>query len=106
MVHNIRTKGDFKEALETYDIVVVDFFATWCEPCKAIAPVYAHCHELEKFKDFRFLKINVDELSDLCEELKVTSMPTFQLYKKGEKISELQGADREGLIKLLEKGLE
>ena len=48
----------------------------------------------------------MDELPDLCEELKVSSMPTFQLYKKGEKIGELQGADREGLIKLLEKGLE
>ncbi|KAF4460887.1 thioredoxin domain-containing [Fusarium albosuccineum] len=105
MVHNVRTTEEFKGALKEYDIVAVDFFATWCEPCKAIAPFFAHCYELDKFKNFRFVKVNVDELTELCEELQVRSMPTFQLYRRGEKVGEVQGTDRAELTELLEEGL-
>ncbi|GJN75488.1 thioredoxin domain-containing protein [Purpureocillium lilacinum] len=103
-VHNVRSTDEFKQTLKDNDVVVVDFFATWCAPCKAIAPVFAHSSELDKFQNIKFVKVDVDELSDLTQELGIRAMPTFHLYKNGEKVKDLQGADQKGLIELFEIG--
>lgn len=72
-------------AANTY--VVVDFFATWCPPCKAIAPVY------EKLADkhgaagsFAFAKVNVEEATDAAQKFNVTAMPTFLFFKDGKQV--------------------
>merc|ERR1712083_1285165 len=63
--------------------VVVDFHATWCGPCKMIAP---HLEEMDKtMDDVVFLKVDVDECEDIAEEYKVTAMPTFVFLKNKEK---------------------
>ncbi|KAH8681078.1 thioredoxin-like protein [Xylariales sp. PMI_506] len=103
-VHNIETVEDWKKALEANPVVLLDCFATWCGPCKAIAPLLVKHSNDEKFKDIFFAKIDVDELSDLSQELGIRAMPTFMLFKNGEKASELVGANPNALVSLIEKG--
>ncbi|CEF77864.1 unnamed protein product [Fusarium graminearum] len=105
MVHNIRTKDEFQDALKNYSVVVVDFYSTHAAESKNIAPTFAHANELDKFKDFRFLKIDIDDLKGLAEELGVSKPASFQMYKNGEKINDLQSDQTEDLIQFLETGL-
>ncbi|KAI6771436.1 hypothetical protein HG531_009061 [Fusarium graminearum] len=102
MVHNIRTKDEFQDALKNYSVVVVDFYSTHAAESKNIAPTFAHANELDKFKDFRFLKIDIDDLKGLAEELGVSKPASFQMYKNGEKINDLQSDQTEDLIQFLE----
>ncbi|ATY61518.1 thioredoxin I [Cordyceps militaris] len=72
-------------AANTY--VVVDFFATWCPPCKAIAPEYeklAKGHGIPGH--FAFVKVNVEEAADAAQKYKVTAMPTFLFFKDGKQV--------------------
>ncbi|KAG7426048.1 Thioredoxin-1 [Fusarium oxysporum f. sp. raphani] len=105
MVHNIRTKDEFQDALKKYPIVVVDFYSTHSAESKHIAATFAHAYELDKFKDFRFVKVDIDDLKGLAEEVGVTQPATFHMYKNGEKINDLQSEHKEDLIQFLETGL-
>ena len=83
MVHVVTEVNEFQTLLKENNLVIVDFFATWCGPCKMIAPL------LEKFQNeysnIKFLKIDVDQLGSLAQEYNVSSMPTLILFKNGEK---------------------
>merc|ERR1711966_178707 len=73
-------------------LIVVDFTATWCGPCKRIAPTYENLSK-EFGNQAVFLKIDVDDNRDTTEYCEISSMPTFLYYKNGEKIDEGHGAD-------------
>jgi len=101
MVYQVKDGADFKNQLkEAGDkLVVVDFFATWCGPCKMVAP---HMEEMSKNMDnVVFLKVDVDEVEDITEEYQVQAMPTFIFIKKGEKVDILTGANVEKLKDLV-----
>ncbi|KAI9638928.1 thioredoxin-like protein, partial [Dioszegia hungarica] len=69
---------------------VVDFWATWCGPCKLISP---HFEKLEqKYPQIKFVKVDVDEQAEVAQEVGVRAMPTFVAYNKGEKVKDLTGA--------------
>ncbi|KAK7958520.1 hypothetical protein PG984_008912 [Apiospora sp. TS-2023a] len=105
-VHNISTTEDWKAALANNKVVMLDCFATWCGPCKAIAPILVNHSNDEQFKDIFFAKIDVDELPEVSQELGIRAMPTFMLFKDGEKAEELVGANPNALVGLLKKGVE
>ncbi|UMM17386.1 hypothetical protein L5515_013961 [Caenorhabditis briggsae] len=76
-------------------VIVLDFFATWCGPCKAIAPLY---RELAiEYKGVIFCKVDVDEAEDLCAKYDVKMMPTFVFTKNGETLETLEGGVEEEL---------
>ncbi|KAI0380162.1 thioredoxin-domain-containing protein [Hypomontagnella monticulosa] len=104
-VHNIQTTEAFKQAIKDNKVVMLDCFATWCGPCKAIAPILANHSNDEQFKDIFFAKIDVDELPDLSQELGITAMPTFMLFKDGEMepAEKLVGANPNALVAMLKK---
>ncbi|KAF3065287.1 Thioredoxin [Daldinia childiae] len=106
-VHNYQTADSFKEAVKNNKIVLLDCFATWCGPCKAIAPILVNHSNEEQFKDIHFAKIDVDDLPDLAQELGVTAMPTFLLFKDGEiePAEKLVGANPNALVSLLRKNI-
>ena len=59
---------------------VVDFYATWCGPCKMLGPVF---EEVSKESDINFVKVDIDTHEDLCREYKVMSVPTLILFEDG-----------------------
>lgn len=83
--------------------MVIDAFATWCGPCKVIAPKVVELSK--KYTDARFYKFDVDELTDLAQELEVKAMPTFILLKDGEKVDTVVGANPRALESAIQKHL-
>ncbi len=71
--------------------VLVDFYADWCGPCKAVTPVLEKLAE-EYYGLARFVKLNVDENQDLSSDLGIVSIPTLKLYKAGRLVSSITGA--------------
>ncbi|CAG9956023.1 unnamed protein product [Clonostachys rosea f. rosea IK726] len=104
-VHNIKTKEDFEQTLHKHRAVAVDFYATWYTPCKTIAPAFVECSEQDRFKDVRFLKVDIDQLPELAADMGVREMPAFKLFLDDKPAGDLVGADKDGLIRLLEKAV-
>ncbi|KAF1347952.1 thioredoxin [Delphinella strobiligena] len=103
-VHNLQAKADFDKAIAEKDtLMVLDCFATWCGPCKVIAP------QVVKFSDTypnaRFYKVDVDEVPDVAQELGIRAMPTFVLFKNGEKVAEVVGANPKALETAIQQNL-
>ncbi|AED94897.1 Thioredoxin H3 [Arabidopsis thaliana] len=90
-----------KAANESKKLIVIDFTATWCPPCRFIAPVFADL--AKKHLDVVFFKVDVDELNTVAEEFKVQAMPTFIFMKEGEIKETVVGAAKEEIIANLEK---
>ena len=96
MPAQLATKAEFDEALKSDKLVVVDFTATWCPPCQMIAPKFAALAE-ELGDSALLVKVDVDENKETSEAAGISCMPTFQFYKGGVKVHEIQGADLEGI---------
>ena len=62
---------------------VVDFYATWCGPCKMLGPVF---EEVANNSDIQFVKVDIDNHEDLCREYKVMSVPTLILFENGKEV--------------------
>ncbi|KAL9985743.1 hypothetical protein ACROYT_G008184 [Oculina patagonica] len=82
-------------------LVVVDFTASWCGPCKQIAPTFSKLST--KFPAAVFLKVDVNKCEDVAARHGVTSMPTFQFFKGKVKVDEMSGADPKKLEEKLIK---
>ena len=76
--------------------VVIDFFATWCGPCKRIAPMFEDLAD-KYFPAITFLKVDVDESADLVDTFQISAMPTFVFLKDGAVVKRVEGADVMGL---------
>ncbi|KAM3341756.1 Thioredoxin H-type 1 [Capsicum chinense] len=85
----------FKKGVETKKLVVVDFTASWCGPCRFIAPILADI--AKKMPHVIFLKVDVDELKTVAEEWNVDAMPTFVFLKDGKEVDRVVGAKKEEL---------
>ncbi|KAK9874316.1 hypothetical protein WA026_002668 [Henosepilachna vigintioctopunctata] len=93
MVTHIKDKADLDSKLTDAgdQLVVIDFFATWCGPCRMIAP---QVEELAaEHKNVIILKVDIDECEDLAMEYNISSMPTFVFIKRKEVITSFSGAN-------------
>jgi thioredoxin 1 len=86
-----------EEVLKSEKPVIVDFWAEWCGPCHAVAPVLDKIVE-ERCDDLRLVKINVDEEQELMVRYGVQSIPTILLFKDGEPSAAVIGAQPKGAI--------
>ncbi|KAI9649522.1 thioredoxin trx1 [Ciborinia camelliae] len=93
--------AEFQSALANNDVVVLDAFATWCGPCKAIAPKVNQLSEA--YPSARFVKIDVDEVPDVAAELGIRAMPTFLIFKGEKQIAEVVGANPAALEEAIKK---
>jgi thioredoxin 1 len=85
------TKDTFKqEVLDKKGLVLVDFHAEWCGPCKMTDPII---EELSKeMKDVAFAKVDVDQEGEIAQEYNVSSIPSFFIFKDGKVVSQFMGA--------------
>ncbi|KAK7340071.1 hypothetical protein VNO77_20763 [Canavalia gladiata] len=86
-----------EEARRDGRIVIANFSATWCGPCKMIAPYY--CELSEKYTSMMFLVVDVDELTDFSTSWDIKATPTFFFLKDGQQIDKLVGANKPELQK-------
>ncbi|KAK6331644.1 Cytoplasmic thioredoxin isoenzyme 2 [Orbilia javanica] len=91
MVAEIKSLSEFTGQINKPNVTVVDFHATWCGPCKQIAPFVDKL--AKEFTDADFVKVDVDEVTDAAAECGVRAMPTFIIFRGGEKVSEVVGAN-------------
>lgn len=104
MVLEIKDMEEFDKQLQNAGskLVVVDFYATWCVPCKTISPkIEALSSELPNVV---FLKVDVDECEEISIAYKISCMPTFIFIRNGKQIDSFSGANepklRETIMKL------
>jgi len=82
-------------------LVVVDFTASWCGPCKRIAPFYDELSA--KYPNAVFLKVDVDQCQETAAGQGVTAMPTFMFFRNKTKLDKIQGADNKALEDMIKK---
>lgn len=84
------TKENFKsEVLDSDKLVLIDFWASWCGPCRMMAPVIDAV--AEELNDVKVGKINIDEESELASAFKIMSIPTIMLVNRGEVVNGVVG---------------
>ncbi len=116
---HVESQDQFNALLAANKYVVADFYADWCPPCKAIAPLYgklATTHSKEG--QLAFAKVNVDNVSDVAQTYGVTAMPTFLFFTDGKPapvdlgaatggasngVAMIRGADPRGLTAVVTK---
>lgn len=84
------TSEEFNEkVLNNPKPVLVDFFATWCGPCKRLAPILEEI--AESTTDFEIYKIDIDDSADIAEQFNIMSVPTMLVFKDGKQTGKLIG---------------
>ena len=89
MVLEINTDNFDDAVLAHNGVIVVDFFANWCGPCRKLAPIL---EEVEgELKNVKFAKINTDENLEMAKKYQVSGLPTLRVFKIGEAVERLVG---------------
>ncbi|KAJ4323301.1 hypothetical protein N0V94_001917 [Neodidymelliopsis sp. IMI 364377] len=93
----------FRTLLSGHTYLIADFYATWCPPCKTIAPIYNQLSTAHAVPGkFAFVKVNVDEAREIAAQYGIQAMPTFLLFKDGKQVEEVKGADPRKLKSIVE----
>lgn len=86
-------------------LVVVDFYADWCMPCRYLSPILEKLSR--EYRDVEFYKVNVDENQELAFEYGISSIPTVLFFRKGRVVGGFVGAMPEAMVREeIEKALE
>lgn len=81
MINHINDTNFQNEVLTEKGVVVVDFYATWCAPCKMLAPVLEDLND--QMNEVKFVKIDVDKSPVISNQYKIQSIPTVLIFKDG-----------------------
>ncbi len=101
-MEHITTKEEFEKLITENDNIVIDFFATWCGPCKMLAPVFENVASITN--NVAFVKVDVDESSELASLFGIQSIPTL-VYIKDKKLEkrEMGFRTKEQILSNIEK---
>lgn len=94
----INTADELRELIDKGPILI-DFYATWCGPCKFISPALDVFASL--YTNITFVKVDIDKTPDIAEDFGIKSMPTFVGIKNGKHIGKVVGASKEKIQTLL-----
>jgi thioredoxin 1 len=89
MVEHITNDKFDSDVLQSEKAVIVDFYADWCGPCKRLAPIFSELSE--EMDSVKFLKVNVEDESELAGKYAVQSIPTLIIFKDGEPVERIMG---------------
>lgn len=87
---------NFYEKIGSSDFAVVDFWAAWCPPCRALAPIFEKV--AERNKNVRFFKLDVDANSSLANKFGVRGIPTIILFASGKEVDRIVGLVAEDVL--------
>lgn len=77
----VNSKEEYYSLIEEKDMVLVDFYADWCGPCKMMAPILAKVQE--SMPELTIIKVDAEENPEILKDFSITSIPTFIFYHKG-----------------------
>lgn len=99
------TAQNFDTVISSGQLVLVDFWATWCRPCQMMGPIMDQLAEDYEGRAI-IAKINVDECREICTRFGITNIPNFKLFKNGVEVGNLVGAVPLNTVKnILDKNL-
>ena len=102
MIKHINDNNYKEEVLDNEGVVVVDFFATWCAPCKMLAPVLEELQS--EMAEIKIVKIDVDESPITASKYGVQSIPTIKIFKNGAEVATKMGfMPKEALKEVIEE---
>ncbi|MCR5019314.1 MAG: thioredoxin [Bacteroidales bacterium] len=87
----VATNTNFDGLLQDDKLVVVDFWATWCGPCRMISPILDEA-EMEMGDKFTLVKVNVDDAEEIAARFRIMSIPTLLFFKNGQVVDKTVGA--------------
>lgn len=90
-VQSIVSLQELKTLISSGKSIAIDYFATWCGPCKMIAPKMEMFST--QFPSVTFLKVDVDSAQEIAKFAEIKAMPTLHFYKNGSKVADVVGAD-------------
>ena len=96
MADNVTEQSFDAEVLQSDKAVLVDFWAEWCGPCHAVAPILNQI--VEEREGLRLVKVNIDEEPDLARRFGIMSIPTMILFEGGEPKAAALGAQPKGML--------
>ncbi len=98
---HVEDESHFKELISSNTVVLVDFYADWCGPCKMLEPTV---EEIAAETDAAVLKVDIDELQAFASSKGIRSVPTLEFYHNGESVDRVIGVqDKDDLLKGLEE---
>lgn len=87
----VASNDNFAELLESEKLVIVDFWATWCGPCRMLTPILDEVEE-EMPEQIQVVKVNVDDADEIAAQYRIMSIPTLLFFKNGEIVDKTVGA--------------
>ncbi|KAE8321332.1 thioredoxin-like protein [Aspergillus sergii] len=99
----LNSHSEFQALINSGQVVIIDFWAEWCGPCRAISPFFEKLASDPQFSSIKFVKVNVDEQEDISQQCGIRAMPTFKVFQDGQPLDELTGANPQGLEALVRK---
>lgn len=93
----VATNTNFDALLDDSKLVVVDFWATWCGPCRMISPILDEA-EMEMADKFTLVKVNVDDAEEIAARFHIMSIPTLLFFKNGQIVDKSVGAMPKALL--------